>query len=120
LPSHLISQLFISEGQGLVVERLSFCIDDDLQDQLELGSIRFIAEQLDLIGYEVLNGNVELKIIYFEIGQIMDTMHQWIVENSDDSHRYSIKSTFPYLTKMYKKYHRQLKSVPCKKFVTFD
>jgi hypothetical protein len=90
--------LFISEGQGLVVSNSQG--DESINYG---GAIRRIAEQLDFIGYQSLYGNVDIKIIYFELGQLMDTLYQWLgVDNLYDR--------YPSFSQMYKLNQRKFEN----------
>jgi hypothetical protein len=111
-----ISSLFITEGQGLYIPQAKFNLDTDISD-LDLSPVRRIAEELNLIGYEILYGNVDLRIIYYEIGQIMDSIYDWIdeVKNKDEN----IESSFPYFIKMYRKYKRKIEKLPQRIYVNF-
>ncbi|GAX35072.1 hypothetical protein [Nodularia sp. NIES-3585] len=113
-----LSHLFISEGKGLYIPESKFNFNEDISD-LELGSIRRIAEQLNLIGYEVLYGNVEVRIIYYELGQIMEIIFKWINEIQDKETKESVQFMFPYFMKMCRKYNRTMNSLPSKSYVNF-
>jgi phage/plasmid-associated DNA primase len=63
------------------------------------------------MGYKILdvyNQNVEISLIYEEIGQIMDSIYKWMDEIEDESTKQNIESRFPYFIKMYSKYQEQL------------
>ncbi|MDB9446768.1 hypothetical protein [Anabaena sp. CS-542/02] len=113
-----VCDLFISEGKGLCLAQSKLNEDEEICD-LELGSIRLIAEQLNLIGYEVLYGNVELRIIYYELGQIIDIIYKWINEIQDKEVKASVQFMFPYFMKMCRKYKRTINSIPSKSYVNF-
>jgi len=113
-----LSHLFISEGQGLYIPESKLNLNEEISD-LELGSIRRIAEQLNFIGYEVLYGNVELRIIYYELGQIMNCICQWINEIQDKNVKASVQFMFPYFLKMCRRYQRTMNSLPRKSYVEF-
>jgi hypothetical protein len=114
-----LSNLFISEGQGLLIPDSKFNLCDEAFD-LELGSIRRITEQLNFIGYEVLYGNTEIRIIYYELGQIIESVYQWIDQIQDQDVKRSTYFMFPYFLKMCKKYRRRMRKLPKKIYVGFD
>ncbi|ACK70090.1 hypothetical protein PCC7424_1652 [Gloeothece citriformis PCC 7424] len=90
-----LPSLFISEGQGLLVS--SEDKDNNTIEQANYGgSIRRISEQFDLIGYQIIYGNADLRLIYFELGQLMDTIYQWLgIDN--------LYYKYPYFSQMYRK-----------------
>jgi|GEM_PF-4238345 hypothetical protein len=105
-----LSQLFIPEGRGLVVPQAQFNRSDEVEN-LDLSSIRRIAEELDRMAYKILyvyNQNVEISLIYEEIGQIMDSIYKWMDEIENESTKQNIKSRFPSFIEMYSKYQEQL------------
>lgn len=75
------------------------------------GAIERIAEQFDLIGYEVLNKTVNLRLIYFHLGQLMDTTYDWLqmIENPSNSSSF-ISEYFPYFDKMYRRNREKFKN----------
>ncbi|KOO03817.1 hypothetical protein [Vibrio hepatarius] len=46
------------------------------------GATSRISEQLDLICYEILKGAVELRILYSNLGQLMDVIYKWYGQES--------------------------------------
>lgn len=75
------------------------------------GAIARIAEQFELISYEVLDKTVNLRLIYFNLGQLMDTTYNWLqmVENPLTSSSF-ISEYFPYFDKMYTKNQENFKN----------
>jgi hypothetical protein len=114
-----ISSLFIQEGTGLYLSEAKFGQTDSATD-LHLGAIRRIAEQLNLIGCELLYGNVELRIIYYEIGQIMDCIYKWIDQIKDETEKEFIRSDYPYFMKTYRRHRRLINTLPRRSYVNFD
>jgi hypothetical protein len=75
------------------------------------GAIERIAEQFDLISYEVLNKTVNLRLIYFHLGQLMDTTYDWLQMSQNPSNSSSfISEYFPYFDKMYRKNQEKFKN----------
>ena len=75
------------------------------------GAIARIAEQFDLISHEVLNKTVNLRLIYFHLGQLMDTTYYWLqmIQNQSNSLPF-ISQHFPYFDKMYRKNQKKFKN----------
>jgi hypothetical protein len=74
------------------------------------GSTARITEQIELICYEALQGNVELRIVYSNVGQLMDVIYRWY--NSE----LFFKSAFPYFNKVMHKKVKYLSTLPKKTF----
>jgi len=49
------------------------------------GAVERMAEVFDLIAREALDGTVDLRIIYFQLGQLMDSIHGWL-KSMDDAY----------------------------------
>jgi hypothetical protein len=103
-----IPNLFIPEGKGLSVrgrlasEKRSSESDNE---RTCLGAVRLIAEQLNIIAFEVLKGQMEIRIVYYELSeiieivcQLLDTAMKMEPEGSD-----YLAQRFQYLLKMRKK-----------------
>lgn len=75
------------------------------------GAIARIAEQFELISYEVLDKTVNLRLIYFNLGQLMDTTYNWLqmIENPSTSSSF-ISEYFPYFDLMYRKNQEKFKN----------
>lgn len=114
-----ISSLFVQEGAGLYLSESKFSQTDSTTD-LYLGAIERIAEQLNLIGYEFLFGNVELRIIYLQIGQIMDCIYGWIDQIEDETQKKLIQSCYPYFIRIYRRRQQLINTLPKKKYIGFD
>jgi hypothetical protein len=108
-----VAALFLEEGQGLLVygtlEITQDISEENLQKQdkgIELGCIRSMAEQLNIVAYEVFKGQIEVRIVYYELNRIIEIMCHLldiaIETDSDDS--YHLKQRFKYLLNMRKKF----------------
>jgi len=64
------------------------------------GAVERMAEVFDLIGYEALEGTLDLRIVYFELGQLMDTVHSWL-ETIPEDEAGSFFRHFPSFHKLY-------------------
>lgn len=75
------------------------------------GAIARIAEQFELISYEVLDKTVNLRLIYFNLGQLMDTTYNWLqmIEKPSNSSSF-ICEYFPYFELMYRKNQEKFKN----------
>ena len=68
------------------------------------GAIERMAELFDLISSEILNGNVEVRLIYFQLGQLMDTTHCWskLINNPYEEGTF-LQENYPSFDHLYKK-----------------
>ncbi|MCD9483202.1 hypothetical protein GLP25_08365 [Photobacterium phosphoreum] len=67
-----------------------------------------ITEQIDLICYEVLKNNIELRIIYSNLGQLMDVIYRWFGDEA------FFKEYYPYFNKIMIKKKKYLSKLPSK------
>ena len=68
------------------------------------GAIQRIAELFDLISFQILNQTVDERLIYFELGQLMDTVQLWVsfIDNPYTNKSF-LQEHFPSFFKLYKK-----------------
>jgi hypothetical protein len=80
---HPISNLFIVEGRGLVVDgSLELTPESSSSNSraaaaepgLFLGSIRSLAEQFNIIAYETLNGQIEKRVVHYRLGHCIESL----------------------------------------------
>ena len=60
------------------------------------GATLRITEQIDLVCYEIINDSAELRIMFSNLGQLMNVIHRWY---KDDSF---FKDNYPYFYKVMK------------------
>jgi hypothetical protein len=65
-----------------------------------------ITEQIDLVCYEILNGSIELRIIFSNLGQLMIVIDQWYKNDS------FLKENYPHFNKVMKM--KELRKLPYK------
>lgn len=68
------------------------------------GAVGRMAELFDLISSEALNETVELRVVYFQLGQLMDTTYSWLrtIDNPYGQGSF-LKEYYPYFAMLYKK-----------------
>jgi hypothetical protein len=104
-----ISGLFTSEGRGLIVHGRLGSIEDPAVvngDMTCLGSVRLIAEQLNLIAFEVLRGQIEIRVVYYELNDVIKVVC-FLLDTAmkmESRRSYSLEQRFKYLLKMRKKF----------------
>lgn len=108
-----LSQLFMLEGKGLLVPNSRWGTSEEVRN-LSFSGIRNIADQLNVIGYEFLNGQISAEVIYYEIGEIMDSIYQWLQDAESGS-----KERYRYFLKMYSTNSKKLREIPKKINVFF-
>lgn len=113
IPGHYVD--FINEQKTPIPFSELF----DQSTVIEQGAIRRISEQFNLIAYEALYGNIELRLVYFEFGQIMDTVYDWLstIEASYNSEKEFIEEYYPYFNRMYIKYRKYFEKWDCKTYI---
>jgi hypothetical protein len=79
------------------------------------GAIVRIAQQFNLISHEIMDGTVNTRIVYFEFGQLMETVHEWLMA-VDKEHKGSsfMKSYFSDFDRMFKKNKSNFSKCPKK------
>lgn len=69
------------------------------------GAIGRIADLFDLISSEALNGTVELRVVYFQLGQLMDTTYSWLIPIDNPYGQGTfLEEHYPSFTMLYKKH----------------
>ncbi len=68
------------------------------------GAIERICELFNLVGYEYLRGTIDLRVIYFEFGQLLHTVHDWVssIETGGQTSVF-LSSRYPYFHQMFQK-----------------
>ena len=79
---------------------------------LAQGAIERICELFNLVGYEYLNGTVDIRLFYFEYGQYMSTTYYWV--SNVDGNTDFVKLHYPYFHKMYIKNEKRFRALPYK------
>ncbi len=109
-----LSTLFYTEGKRLIIY-------DSSQENsiLYVDAIRRITEQLNIIGYQYISKNIDFKIIYFELGQLIDIIYAWIDTINDPEHKnFVTEEWFPDFIKMYNNTVKQREKLPKKTFTS--
>ncbi|WP_009634041.1 hypothetical protein [Synechocystis sp. PCC 7509] len=68
------------------------------------GAVERMAEFFELISREALNDTFELRLVYFQLGQLMDTIHLWLT--TIDNHYGKVtflEEHYPHFDRLYKK-----------------
>lgn len=68
------------------------------------GAVERMAEFFDLISSEALNEAIEIRLVYFQLGQLMDTTHSWltIIDNPYGEGTF-LEEHYPHFDRLYKK-----------------
>jgi hypothetical protein len=80
-------------------------------------AIQRIAQNLEIICYEINSRTVEPRIVWFELGQLMSTMHQWLTEiRGLKGKRTFLEEQFPAINRSFKKYGKRFQTWPYRVF----
>lgn len=61
------------------------------------GAVERMAELFDLIAGEVKAGSVDLRVVYFQLGQLMGTVYHWLATMDGEDGRGMLGSLYPNL-----------------------
>jgi hypothetical protein len=68
------------------------------------GAVERMAEFFDLISNEALNKTIEIRLLYFQLGQLMDTIHSWItIIDGPYGEGTLLEAQYPDFDRLYKK-----------------
>ncbi|MDO6765950.1 hypothetical protein [Agarivorans sp. 1_MG-2023] len=73
------------------------------------GATDRIVHQIDLVAYEVLRGTADVRFIYSQIGQLINTTHKWLGGNNS-----LIPKHYPYFDRLVAKYKKKSSDWPSK------
>jgi hypothetical protein len=89
--------------------------NDDIRENIPLsslfaegspdkGAIERMAEIFDLIGHTAKDQTVDLKVVYFQLGQIMDAIYSWLkTVNNPWGQKSFLEIHYPFFNYMYEK-----------------
>ncbi len=107
-----LSYLFIIEGYDPIID------DKYKGEDWKLGVVKHMAEQFNIIGYQILNGKVYFNVIYFQLDQLMDTIYNWILMIDNEEHkRFVTKTWFSYFIEMYQIKSKAIEKLPKKTYI---
>ena len=74
------------------------------------GANNRIVQQIDLIAYDALKGTIDLRFIYSQLGQLMNTTYSWFGDGDNSI----IAKHYPHFNKLMKKHSSKFKNWPTK------
>ena len=89
-----------------------------LSDYFEEGSsdnhtVARMAGNLEVICYEILRTTVDVRMVWYDLGQILKTMHDWLGQISGRTEGSSILSeSFPSIDRVWQKHSRSFERWP--------
>ena len=84
-------------------------------------AIQRMAESFEIICYEILSGTVEVRIVWFEIGQLMSEMHKWLNDvDGPNKEGLFLARRYPSIKKVFEKYKGKFKEWPCRIHAQFE
>lgn len=116
-----IELLFLSEGKGYVAYAAKFNPEDEVGD-LDFSAIKRIAEQLEIMSYEMLKGQIEFRIIYYELGDVMDTLYRYLelMVSKTENGYLEIDERFDNFMQVYKNNQSKVAAIPKKILLSLD
>ncbi|MUL35746.1 hypothetical protein [Gloeocapsopsis dulcis] len=111
-------KIFHATSESVGAERGHFVeIIDDESRQIPLsylfsegapdnGAVGRMADLFELISSEVLNKTVEFRVVYFQLGQLMDTTYYWLrfIDNPYEEYTSFLEKHYPCFTRLYNKH----------------
>ena len=82
-------------------------------------AIQRMAEGIEVICSEILLHSVDVKMVWLEIGQLMDTMHDWLQDIPGVQQDLTfLQEQYPSLKQVFEKYGNSFKNWPCRDYAT--
>ena len=84
-------------------------------------AIERIAENLEIICYEICRRTIDARFVYYELGQLFTETHRWLSEitaTSDD--KLFIDRHYPWTKRAFERYGKQFKSWPRRTFAYIE
>lgn len=81
------------------------------------GAIERMAEFFEMIALEDEERTINLRVIYYQLGHYMDTVHEWILSFPDENGRVFMNEHFPAYSAMYSK-NRIKRDWKCRRLAT--
>lgn len=77
-------------------------------------AISRMAQSLDVLCHQVVTGVADARTVYYEVGQLLTCMNQWLCSVPGNKLETSLSDSFPSIKAFFAKYDRQLESWPCR------
>lgn len=85
------------------------------------GAVGRIADCLNVICYEMVDGNVDPKFIWFEFGQLLLTLHAWLsVINTPSGNGTLLEVSYPSFERTFKKYKKEFDKWPSRTYAYLE
>ena len=79
------------------------------------GAVSRMAESLEVVCFEVCRKTIDVRYVWFELGQLLDTMHSWLT--AIDHRNGKLLDEYPHMKKVFRKYHTDFKKWPKRVYV---
>ena len=67
------------------------------------GAIERMTELFDLISFEALNNTIDFRVVYFQLGQLMDSVYMWLTKVESLYEKGSfVENNYPNFARLYK------------------
>lgn len=85
------------------------------------GAIGRIADCLNVICHEMVDGSVDPKFIWFEFGQLLSTIHTWLgAINASSGNGTLLETSYPPFDKAFKKYQKKFDNWPSRTYAYLE
>ncbi len=85
------------------------------------GAVGRIADCLNVICYEIVEGSVDPKFIWFEFGQLLMTIHAWVGAIEASSGNGSLlENSYPSFDRAFKKYEKKFNRWPSRTYAYLE
>lgn len=75
-------------------------------------TISRMAQSLDVVCHQVITGVADARTVYYELGQLLDSMQTWLCSVPGNEVETSLSDSFPSIMEFYKSYKKNLKNWP--------
>ena len=98
---------FVAEGGQHI--RLGDMWSESSEDD---DAIQRIAENLEIICYEICHSTVDPRFVYYELGQLMTETHRWLIEITETDTKSFIDRHYPWMKRTFEKYGDEFRKWP--------
>ena len=95
-------------------------ISDYFSEGAPTDAIARMAEALDVICHQINTDAADAQTVYYELGQLLKTMHDWLNGGSIPTSQKSLLDSFPSLKNFFTHHNPQLNGWPCRVYMFIE